>query len=506
MRSIVRTVAVVGGGTVGAGIALDFALGGKEVVVFNRTTASGEGARDRMTRAGALLVEFGLADAEDVAAAMRRLSTTTDIAAAVAKADYVVEAVAEDLAVKQAVLKEIEQHVDPGVVIASTSTAIKVTDLAAACQEPERVVGARYTLPAQLIPVVDVTAGDATTHQAVEITHSVLTDVGKTPVVLGRDAPGGIGPRLLSAMMSEAFRLVDEGVADPVTIDKVVTGGIGRRLGAVGIFDRMDVAGLDTVASVFERRCNPVPAALAEKIEVGALGRKAGRGFYPWSPADVAAFDRREALHLAGHVLRDRQTGDAGTQAGLVRLEPGVLDEFLDAARAEYLAATPQDPPRCFAVLIGTVTDEVILVAGARFARTSREADDNIATVWNEAIVPCFGAAYANRRRGFWVHPRDLLEINRAAGAEGLDVLGSVHLHPDWHRTGPPGERGMRISERPTRMDRFMIASTGWPLNMICYIERGPHGLGHTLAAWAPPSAADPAGPCVRLTIQHAIA
>jgi 3-hydroxybutyryl-CoA dehydrogenase len=424
----------------------------------------------------------------------------------VAAVDYVVEAVPEDLLVKRRVLAEIERYADQDVVVASATTAIPVADLALDCVNPKRVLAVRYTLPAHLIPVVDVVAGPATAPGAVEMVHSLLTMLGKTPVVLNRNAPGGVGPRLLTALMSEALRIVEDGVADPVMIDKVITGGIGRRFGAGGIFHRIDIAGLDTVMSVFERQHRPVPRALAEKVDAGALGRKTGRGFYSWTSAEAEEFDRREARHLAAHILYDRRPANPGPLPAMVRLESEVLDEFLDAARAEYTAATPQAPPRCFAVLIGTIGDGLVRVVETRFAGTVREADDNAAVVWRDAIVPCFGAAYGNERRGFWVQPKDLLDISRAADAAGMDVLGSIHLHPDWHRSGPPAERGLRISERPTPMDRFLIASTGWPVNMICYLEQTPHGLGQTIAAWGPPPAEDPTGPCARLTVQHAIA
>src|SRR3954470_10346143 len=169
MGNFVNKVAVVGGGTVGVGIALDFVLGGKEVVVCNRTVESGRRALDRMRRCGLQLVEFGLIDAVDVAVAMRRVSTTAEIAEAVATADYVVEAVPEDLRLKRRVLAEIGRHAGPDVVIASTTTGIQVADLAVDCVNPKRVLTARYTLPAHLIPVVDVVAGAATSPATVEV-------------------------------------------------------------------------------------------------------------------------------------------------------------------------------------------------------------------------------------------------------------------------------------------------------------------------------------------------
>lgn len=506
MRSNVMSVAVIGGGAVGAGIALDFALGGRKVVVYTRSPQRRREVLDRIARAGMQLVEFGVAASTDVTAALERVSTSSAFAESVSSVDYVVEAVPEDVLVKRRVLAEVDAHAGPDVVIASTTTAISVVELARDCVHRGRVIAARYTMPAHLIPVVDVAMGDETAPEAADVVRKVLIELGKQPVMLRRDAPGGIGPRLLTAMMNEALRLVDEGVADPVSIDRAVMGGIGRRLGAVGIFDRIDTAGVDTVVSVFERQRRPVPRVLEEKVHEGALGRKSGQGFYPWSPTAVEEFDRREARHLAGHLLRDRRAVGAGAPSSAgVWVEPGVLDEFLASARTEYINATPEQPPRCFAVLIGAVDDGAAKVTGVRFARTVRDKNPNVAEVWQEAVVPCFGAAYANARRGYWVDPADLLRINREAENRGEDVIGSIHLHPDWHRTGPAHERGLRISERPTPMDRFLIANTGWPLNMICYVERTPYGLGQTIAAWGPPPSDDPAGDCVRITIQYAM-
>lgn len=501
IRNTVRRVGVVGCGAIGSGIALEFALHGRDVTAFNRSAQSARHAVRRISRMAAQLVEFGLATSDEADRACRRIRQTTLLAEAVNGADYVAEAVTEDLPLKQRVFAEMDQIAAPDVILASTTTALSVTELAAGCGHPQRVLAAHYTLPAHLIPVVDIVPGDTTAPEAVEVTRRLLAEIGKTPVVFGRDTPGTIGPRLLTALIGEAFRLVDEGVADPVTIDKVVTGGIGRRFGATGVFDRADLAGLDTLAAVLRRQRRSVPHILAEKVAAGALGRKAGHGFYPWSPSDAEAFDRNEAKHLTGLLLRDRQPTTAPA-ATAIKIDDGALDEFLAAAQAEYAACTPSDPPRCFAILVGTITGELIHVRGAHFAGTVQEDDPSAFEVWQQAIIPCFGSAYANKRRGFWTDPRDLLRITRASDTEGLDVLGSIHLHPDWHRIGPPAERGLRISEQPTPMDRYLFAHTRWPLNMICHLEQTRSGARRTLAAWGPPPPETPAGPCPELPIR----
>ncbi|MFJ3904472.1 hypothetical protein [Streptomyces sp. NPDC090025] len=185
------------------------------------------------------------------------------------------------------------------------------------------------------------------------------------------------------------------------------------------------------------------------------------------------------------------------------------LAAFRQAAREEYRACTPEAPPAHFAVLVGTVEDDAAHVIRVEHAENVRAVDATARAEFAASIVPCFGAAYANTRRGYWCSSRDLLRIHRAADRDGLDVIGSIHLHPDWHHIGPPPERTLRISQRPTPMDRHMFAETGYPVNMICYLESPPtptpdpgHGPTEFLAAWSPPETPG-ASDCPELTIKY---
>ncbi|MET7690382.1 hypothetical protein ABZT06_20780 [Streptomyces sp. NPDC005483] len=178
------------------------------------------------------------------------------------------------------------------------------------------------------------------------------------------------------------------------------------------------------------------------------------------------------------------------------------LTPFLASALAEYSFITPEQPLPCFAVLLGRLEDDTAYVERSAFGRNSRATDPSAQLEFSEAIVPRFGRAYENEHRGWWIDSHDVLRITRAAEEDGLDVLGSIHMHPDWHRIGPPEERGARLSERPTPMDTHVFAGTAWPVNVICYLEQQGEAMYHALAAWGPPQADAPEVGCTELELR----
>ncbi|WP_329167118.1 SgcJ/EcaC family oxidoreductase (plasmid) [Streptomyces sp. NBC_01717] len=194
--------------------------------------------------------------------------------------------------------------------------------------------------------------------------------------------------------------------------------------------------------------------------------------------------------------------GNEGAQGAAVIMGHRTLEPFVSAALSAYETCTPEKPPSCFAVLVGELVKGEALVHGVEFGRNVRATELAATDEYRSTIVPRFGPAYDNEHRGFWCDSTDLLNISRKAEAQGWDILGSIHLHPDWHRIGPPAERGLTISEAPTPMDAYMISSTSWPVNMICYLERPNQDVHYTLAAWGP--GAEP-GDCVPIPIQFLI-
>ncbi|MFI9208645.1 hypothetical protein ACIGW7_10920 [Streptomyces sp. NPDC053253] len=181
------------------------------------------------------------------------------------------------------------------------------------------------------------------------------------------------------------------------------------------------------------------------------------------------------------------------------------LKSFITAAHNEYETCSPQEPPSCFALLLGVVEDDTATVSSIEFASNVRATDPVALEEFSQSIEPCFGSAYGNTRRGFWCAPSDLLRIHRQAESAGIEILGSLHLHPDWHHIGPPEERGLRISEEPTPMDRYMFDSSRYPVNMICYLESGRRTVSAALAAWGPPPAGQPDVPCPRIALKFSV-
>jgi hypothetical protein len=190
-----------------------------------------------------------------------------------------------------------------------------------------------------------------------------------------------------------------------------------------------------------------------------------------------------------------REQIPVSVQPDVVVIESGVVTAFLKDSIEEYLESlrtaaaegVPQHLPRAWGLLFGRIDGDVMCIESIRYAANVRETGEHVLAEFDETIVPCFGKPYANKGRGFWCDSAELLRVTREAEAEGLEMLGSVHMHPDWHRIGPPHERRQRLSEQPTDMDEYLFRNTGWPINMICYLEGRGDEIVHTFAAWSPP-------------------
>ncbi|WP_432156721.1 hypothetical protein [Streptomyces sp. bgisy153] len=191
------------------------------------------------------------------------------------------------------------------------------------------------------------------------------------------------------------------------------------------------------------------------------------------------------------------------TATATVLIDDQALEEFLSAAVGAYHLITAEAPLPCFALLLGRAEASTFHVRSLVFGRNARTSDPAARQEFSETIVPRFGPAYENEHRGWWMDSTDLLKAARQAEEAGLDLLGSIHMHPDWHRIGPPSARAHVLSERPTPMDRHLFGHSGWPLNLICYLERRDGDFYYALAAWTPtPSRAPGGGGCAELDLR----
>ncbi|GAB2471091.1 3-hydroxyacyl-CoA dehydrogenase family protein [Jatrophihabitans fulvus] len=278
-------VAVVGAGLMGRGIARVFAEHGHDVALFDLDAAALDGATAGMH-----------ADGLDVGRAI----DLTDLAH---DADLVVEAVVEDLAVKQDLLAELSRITDTAVLATNTSV-LPVTAIAAHTRRPERVVGTHWWNPPDLVPVVEVVRGERSEAAALDAVTATLTALGKLPVRVERDVPGFIGNRLQHALWREAIALVADGVCDAATVDLVVRNTIGLRLATLGPLENADLVGLDLTLAIHSAvlaslNADPHPSPLLEKhVADGRLGAKSGSGFLAWPPGTREATTARLHEHV----------------------------------------------------------------------------------------------------------------------------------------------------------------------------------------------------------------
>jgi 3-hydroxybutyryl-CoA dehydrogenase len=301
-------IAVIGAGLMGTSIGLDWARAGFSVTIYDNDPDCVESVTRRAREIGQALVEGEVITANELNLAVGRMTATADLGEAVAQADYVAEAIVEDLGVKQALYAELDAITKPAAVLASNTSSLMPSALAASTKRPERVLVAHYFNPGHLIPVVEVVLGPQTAPEAVETTTRLLREAGKTPAILNKEVPGFIANRLQAALLREALALVEDGVCSMEDLDAVVSLGFGRRLAAFGPFTISDMAGLDVWYAIAHYLYPLISAqqeahtTLRERVARGDLGFKTGCGFYEWTPAEAAAALAKRDAELLRHL------------------------------------------------------------------------------------------------------------------------------------------------------------------------------------------------------------
>jgi 3-hydroxybutyryl-CoA dehydrogenase len=283
----IQRIAVAGSGMMGPGIAVTFALGGFETILVSRTR---ENAMKGLQAASALadkLLANGLAEKEQVAKAKERLSPSADLEAAAKSAQIFVESIPENLLIKQTFFERLDR-VAPETILCSNTSGLSITQVAANCRKPERVLTTHFWMPPYLIPLVEVIAGQRTDLEIARQVMGVLKACGKVPVLVRKDVPGQLGNRIQYAMVRECLHIVAEGIATPEDVDLAIKKGFGLRLPVYGIFEHMDIAGLDLFKSIFDYLARELSdtketfAIHADKVARGEVGARAGRGFLDW--------------------------------------------------------------------------------------------------------------------------------------------------------------------------------------------------------------------------------
>jgi 3-hydroxybutyryl-CoA dehydrogenase len=280
----IATVAVIGSGLMGRGIAYAAALGGYRTIVHDASSEALARALSQIGRdldAGVARGKVAPAGAE---AARARLSTLAELDDAARAADFVIEAVPEDLGLKRSVFARLDALARPGVVLSSNTSALSIAQIAAATGRRDRVLGMHFFNPVPKMKLVEIVRGPETSEAAVAVTAEVARGMGKETIVV-KESPGFVTSRINALIGNEAFHMLGEGIATAEDIDKGVKLGLNHPMGP---FEMVDLVGLDTRLAVLEHlhrtlgeKYRPAPL-LVEHVKAGRLGRKSGRGVYEY--------------------------------------------------------------------------------------------------------------------------------------------------------------------------------------------------------------------------------
>lgn len=298
----------------GHGLAQQFAQAGYIVSMYNRSRESSQRAMRNIESSLRLFSENNLIDESEVGKTLSRITPCQDISLAAEGADFVIESVAENLPLKQEIFRSLGEICRDDVVLASDTSSLRITDIAARTRRPERTITAHHYTPPPLIPVVEVAPGERTDEETISRTMELLKDVGKKPVLV-KEVPGHIGVRLTTALRREAYSIVEKGIATPEDVDTVLK-DVSRLLTQVGILEVSDLSGLDVMLDVQSYLQKEIDAGsdpsrmLREKVRRGELGIKSGRGFFDWSPETIADVKRRRDSALLGLLREDIEKKD----------------------------------------------------------------------------------------------------------------------------------------------------------------------------------------------------
>ncbi len=281
----IERITVIGAGTMGHGIAHVACLGGFQTVLQDISEEMLQRATGHIQRNLDQAVERGLVQREQADAAFARLTTTTDLEAAVAQADFVIEAVPENIELKIELFSKIDQVCAPETIFASNTSSLSITEMAAATTRAPRFVGMHFFNPVHKMKLVEIVRGLETSEATLAATRDVAASMGKETVTI-KESPGFITSRINAMIGNEAFYMLQEGIATAEEIDKAIKLGLNHPMGP---FEMVDLVGLDTRLSILRflhqtlgEKYRPCPL-MEQYVKAGRLGRKVGKGVYDYT-------------------------------------------------------------------------------------------------------------------------------------------------------------------------------------------------------------------------------
>lgn len=309
----IKNICAVGAGAMGSMTALCFAMGGYTVRLYDLTDEA-VAAGLKNIRAGLdSYVVRGLLNAADVPTIMARITTSTVLEEAAKDADFVIESIVENLAIKQKVWAQLDTICPPHTIFGTNTSGLSPTAIAEAITRKDKFVVTHFWNPPHLLPLVEVVPGQHTAPATVDTACALMTKIGKKAVPLQRESLGFVGNRLQLALLREALYIVESGIATAEDVDAVVEYSLGRRLATTGPIKSADLGGLDVFKNIFSYLgadlCSSAatPGMLSRAVEAGNLGAKTGQGMYAWQAEALEALKDARVDELFRHLQKDME-------------------------------------------------------------------------------------------------------------------------------------------------------------------------------------------------------
>jgi 3-hydroxybutyryl-CoA dehydrogenase len=315
--SPIETIAVIGAGMMGPGIAQVFAARGHSVRVHDVAEERLASVSDRVGANLSRMAGYDLADRGSIPSILGRIATNRDLTEACDGAGIVIEAITENLALKQDLFARLDRICSPGAILCSNTSVMSITRIGERAARRDRVLGTHFYQPPFLVPLVEVVQTEFTAPASIDRVFDLLRDAGKVPVHVRKDVPGFIANRMQHALWREAFALIDEGVCDPETVDVAVRNSFGLRLPVLGPVVNADLIGLDLTLAIHDYvlphlNASPRPSsALRAAVERNELGFKTGSGFLQWTGESIAAAREQLTTYLLDAISRSRKAAQA---------------------------------------------------------------------------------------------------------------------------------------------------------------------------------------------------
>jgi 3-hydroxybutyryl-CoA dehydrogenase len=307
----IKTVACLGTGTMGHGVAFLAAKAGNAVRLFGRSQASIQKGLDGVDRAIKLYEDNNLMPKGREDEIKSRIIGVTTIEEAVSGVDLVMESVAENIKVKHEVFSTAERHCPEQAILATDTSSLTLSEISKVFKRPENFLAIHFFTPPYLMPTVEVCPGPATLKSVCDISEKWVEYLGNVPVVLTREVPGFLINRIQAACVREALYIIEQGWASPETVDKAVSYSLGRRYSATGPVESADMGGLDIFDAILDELGDKLYSGkslkiLKDAVQRGELGLKSGKGIYDWTPERIQEKRSKRELALVEFTRKDQ--------------------------------------------------------------------------------------------------------------------------------------------------------------------------------------------------------